>query len=266
MHFLPGIEFSEAMSHIRFDGGAALPAALRGSVLLLGSFDGFHLGHRAVLEQGRGIARLTGMPLAVLQLDPHPRALFGGARDFRLISGAARDLLISQCGFDMVYAPRFDHAFAAIGAHDFASRILSDVLGVSAVVAGRDFRFGRGREGDASLLADLGRQHGYRAHIIPDVLGGGDRISSSRIRDAIGRGDLATAERMLGQPWTIGIHRGDTGWTTDADQVLPPPGDWRVEACNALGSPLADAVLHLGCDRSLRLAAPSRTRILRWQA
>lgn len=258
--------FSEAVPAFRYDGAGPLPACFRGGVLLLGSFDGFHPGHRMVLERGRAVARRAGVPLAVLQLDPHPRALFQGASRFRLVTGAARGLLLGQCGFDFVYAPRFDPQYAAMPARDFARRVLAGALGVRAVIVGADFRFGRGREGDVALLGALGRLHGFEVHAIGDVCREGRRISSSAIRQAILEGDLTKASRLLGRPWMTGISRGPSGWRFDPEQVLPPEGEWPVETCDAGGAVLTRTTLGLTAHGGLRLLAPSGCRIIRWGA
>lgn len=264
MQHLPATEFCPPAPVFRHDGTSPLPRSLRGATLLLGSFDGFHLGHSALVDQGRRIARRTGSPLAILQLDPHPRAFFGRDRAFRIVSGAAHALLIAREGFDFIHAPRFDGTFAALSPEDFVLNHLVAALDVSAVVAGEDFRFGRNREGDVDLLARLGGMLGFSTDVLPEVAQGGSRVSSSRIRTAIRVGDLATASLLLGRDWTTGIQADGNGWVVDIDQILPPPGTWPVEFCSPLGVALEAGTLHLAADRQLRLEPRLNAAILRW--
>ena len=190
----------------------SLPAGhcLRGGVLVLGNFDGFHLGHRALVAMARKIA--CGRPVAVMSCEPHPRTVFG-AQDgpFRLASPDSKQRLLAGQGVDFVFSPRFDAAFAGLSPAEFAGGVLAGALGISAVVAGADFRFGRGRAGDMEMLAALGRRHGFAVHAAPEVVAGGGRISSTRIRAALGSGDLAMAERLLGAPWLAEVLRGPDG-------------------------------------------------------
>lgn len=257
-------DFSIAGPVFRFDGTGSLPEGLRGAVLLLGSFDGFHLGHAALVERGRSLARRTGAPLAVLQMDPHPRAFFARESAFHIATGAARALLLAQQGFDLIHAPRFDAALAGLAPEDFVLRHLIAGLGVSAVVAGQDFRFGRRRAGDADLLTRLGTAHRFAVEIQPEVVDAGARVSSSRIRAAIRAGDLSGAARLLGRDWAIGIDRRAGEWRVDPDQILPPAGPWEVEVCSPLGQVLDRTLVEIRPDRSLRLTADPGAAILRW--
>ena len=190
----------------------SLPAGhrLRGGVLVLGNFDGFHRGHRALVAMARRIA--CGRPVAVMSCEPHPRAFFG-AQDgaFRLASPDSKQRLLGGEGVDFIFSPRFDAGFAGLSPADFAGEVLAGALGVSAVVAGADFRFGRGRAGDMAMLAELGQRRGFAVLAAPEVAAGGERISSTRIRAALRGGDLALAERLLGAPWLVEVLRGTDG-------------------------------------------------------
>lgn len=185
----------------------ALPAgdALRGGVLVLGNFDGFHLGHRALVRQARRMA--GGAAVAVMSCEPHPRAFFGGDERFRLATPDSRQWLLAEEGVDYLYSPRFDAAFAGLSPESFAEQVLAGALGVGAVVAGADFRFGRGRKGDMAILAGLGARFGFRTCVADRVTCDGARISSTRIREALREGDLRGAERLLGAPWLVEVLR-----------------------------------------------------------
>lgn len=197
---------------------------------MLGNFDGFHLGHRALVAMARRIA--CGRPVAVMSCEPHPRAFFGTQDGpFRLASPDSKQRLLAGQGVDFVFSPRFDAAFAGLSPAEFAREVLAGALGVSAVVAGADFRFGRGRAGDMEMLAALGRRHGFGVHAAPEVAAGGDRISSTRIRAAIRAGDLAGAGRLLGAPWLAEVLRGADG------RLHLHPGLCRPRAGSCLATP-----------------------------
>lgn len=262
----PDLQHQQPAPLFRFDGETPLPPTFRGAVLLLGSFDGFHRGHRALLERGRQRARAEGRPLAVLQMDPHPQVLFRNATRFRLVTGTARAMLLGQCGFDFLYTPRFDAAYAALPADAFIARVLMAELGVGAVVTGADFRFGHRRQGDVALLRARGRSLGFGVETIDELRDEGARVSSSLIRSAVAAGDLARVSRLLGRDWLTGITRAAPGrWGFDPEQCLPPEGTWPVETCDAAGTALTRSTLVLGAGgRVDHLAAPASCCMLRW--
>ncbi|WP_171060433.1 hypothetical protein [Poseidonocella sp. HB161398] len=239
------------------DGTRRAPPDLRGAVLLLGNFDGLHPGHLALFRKGAALAAGRGVPLAAMQCDPHPRSFFGGEAGFRIATGAVQARLLAGAGAEVIYAPRFDAGFAALAPGDFAARHLACGLGVSAVVAGQGFRFGRGRAGDMAQLAEAGRRHGFSVNPVADVgcAREGRRISSSRIRSAIRAGRIAEAEALLGHPVELALAetgpQGQAGF--DPLQILPPDGLWPVLALGPAGQPIGRAALHLS-GRHGRLA------------
>ncbi|MBL4919012.1 FAD synthetase family protein [Szabonella alba] len=180
-----------------------LTSALRGGVLLLGNFDGFHLGHLALVTAARRAA--PGRPLGVLSCTPHPRAFFRpDAPAFQLATPRTQQKMLARAGVDFIFAPRFDAAFAALSPAAFVTDILRSGLGVSHVVAGRDFRFGLGRAGDSETLRHLGREAGIGTSIIADISGpDGRRISSTLIRACLAAGDLDGAQGLLGGDWLV---------------------------------------------------------------
>jgi riboflavin kinase/FMN adenylyltransferase len=182
----------------------ALPPAhhLRGSVLLLGNFDGFHLGHQALARLAREIA--GDGPVAVMSCEPHPRSFFGrDAAPFRLVTPGVKQRLIAPYAVDFLYSPQFDHAFANLTPAEFVDHILVETLGVRAVIAGPDFRFARARVGDMVLMGDLCRPRGIAVHQVDEVRQAGVKASSTLIRSAIRAGDLRRATGMLGGSWLI---------------------------------------------------------------
>ena len=248
------------------DGTQPLPAGLRGGVMLLGSFDGMHRGHAALVAAGRAEAARRGAPLAILQCDPHPRAHFAGPSRFRISPGLAQAGLIAEAGIDLVYAPRFDAAFAATPAEQFVTDLLLARLQIGGVIVGNDFRFGCSRRGDPGLLRTLSARHGFSVTVAPDEVAGGVRVSSTAIRGAIAAGRIDEAQRLLGHAWTTQIQRGATGWRFAEDQILPPPGLWPVTALDGSGRPQTTARLALGPDGHARADLPAQTTLLAWHA
>jgi len=173
------------------------------TAIAVGSFDGVHRGHQAILQQVVEEAHARGVAAAVLTFEPLPREFF--ARDLppvRLTSLAERVALLADCGVDITYVERFDARFAAISADDFAMR-LRRCYGAHWVMVGHDFRFGARRGGDVDHLQAAGRRIGFEVEILPPVLEGAARISSTAIREALEMGDFYTAGELLGRPYTI---------------------------------------------------------------
>lgn len=189
-----------------------LPEELRGSVLALGNFDGFHLGHQAVVNRAISLGFHRRVPVIVATFDPHPVRYFKpDVPPFRLTSLAQRERLFSHAGADAMLVFRFDEELATTSAEDFVSEILAKRLGIAGVVTGRDFTFGRGRGGNAELLRTLGEAHGIEAEAVAPVMLDGAPVSSSRIREALAAGDPGTATHLLTRPFTVEatVERGD---------------------------------------------------------
>ena len=181
-----------------------IPDTYRGAVLALGNFDGFHLGHQAVV--GRAVQRGAHerRPVIVATFDPHPvRHFKPDLPPFRLTTLDQRQRLFAQAGADAMLVFRFDGALAATSAEDFVASLLATRIGAAAVVTGDDFGFGRGRAGNVAVLAELGARYGIAAEAVAPVLLNGERISSGRIREALQAGDPATATRLLTRPFAI---------------------------------------------------------------
>ena len=198
------------MQRLTLDGG--VPDSLKGSIVALGNFDGFHLGHQAVV--GRAIARAfhERRPVIVATFDPHPVSFFKpDLPPFRLTSLDQRQSLFAHAGADAMLVFEFNRQLASTDAEEFVADILARRIGAAGVITGDDFTFGKGRSGDVALLRDLGARHGVGAEAVPQVLLDGERISSGRIRDALIAGDIATATRMLSRDYAIAgvVQRGD---------------------------------------------------------
>jgi riboflavin kinase/FMN adenylyltransferase len=188
----------------RLDGGSAVPERLRGGIVALGNFDGFHLGHQAVVGRAVERARAEGRPVLVATFDPHPVRFFKpDAPPFRLTSLDQRQRLFAEAGADAMIVFHFDRELAATTAEAFVTERLLGLIGASGVVTGEDFTFGRGRGGNVEVLARLGAEHGLSAEAVAPVAEGGELVSSSRIREALQAGDCDTAARLLTRPFAI---------------------------------------------------------------
>jgi riboflavin kinase/FMN adenylyltransferase len=198
------------MQRLTLSGG--VPDHLRGSVVALGNFDGFHLGHQAVV--GRAIQRAfhERRPAIVATFDPHPVKFFKpDLPPFRLTTLDQREELFAHAGADAMLVFEFNAALASMDAAEFVAEVLAGQIGAAGVITGDDFSFGKGRTGDPALLKELGAKHGVGAEAVPQVLLDGERISSGRIREALVAGDTGTATHMLSRPYTIAgaVQRGD---------------------------------------------------------
>jgi riboflavin kinase / FMN adenylyltransferase len=188
----------------RLDGGSAVPAHLRGGVVALGNFDGFHLGHQAVVGRAIDRARAAGRPALVATFDPHPVRFFRPETPpFRLTTLDQRARLFADAGADAMIVFRFDAALAGLTADAFVTERLVGLIGASGVVTGEDFTFGKGRSGNVQVLAVLAAAHGFAAETVAPVSLDGTPVSSSRIREALQAGDCATAARLLTRPFRI---------------------------------------------------------------
>jgi riboflavin kinase/FMN adenylyltransferase len=188
----------------RLTSDAPVPDHLRGAVIAVGNFDGFHRGHQAVVGRAVAIARAEGRRAIVATFDPHPVRFFHpDAPPFRLTSLDQRARLFGQAGADAMLVFGFDGALAAESAEDFVAERLARSAGAAAIVTGEDFTFGKGRGGSVAVLAALGGALGLRTEAVGPVCDDDGPISSSRIRAALQAGDCATATRLLTRPFAI---------------------------------------------------------------
>jgi riboflavin kinase/FMN adenylyltransferase len=193
-----------------------LPAQATSSrVLAIGNFDGVHRGHRALLERLTDEARRCRLAPAVLTFEPHPRELFAPEQaPARLTSLREKLALLDACGIEEVFLLHFSRKLAGLTAADFIDRVLVDGLAVRHLIIGDDFRFGKGRAGDFGMLQAAGQRHGFGVEAMHTIEIGGERVSSSAVRDALGAGDLERAARLLGRPYNIAgrvVHGGKLG-------------------------------------------------------
>lgn len=213
-----------------------------GHVITVGSFDGVHRGHLAVLDEIARRARATGRTSLLVTFEPHPReVLQPDTAPRRLTTAEERLEILAQTALDRVAILRFDDALRALRPEEFVERLLLGRFGMAELVVGESHGFGRGRTGDVRMLRELGARRGFAVDVVPPV---GDAavgaISSSRVREAVAAGDLALAARLLGRRYTVtagvtpGAGRGRSIGVPTANllvperKLLPPDGVWAV--------------------------------------
>ena len=211
-------------------------------VLTLGNFDGVHVGHQEILRRLVTTARSTNGDAVVLTFQPHPTAVLAPTRAPSLLTDwRARISLIGAMGVDAIIVQHFTRAFASISADDFVRHFLVDGLGVRGVVVGHRVSFGHDRAGDAETLRQWGTRCGFAVEVVGPVEVNGMLVSSSAVRQSIGKGEFERASILLGRAPSVagrvvhGHHRGHAlGFPTAnlriADLMLPPDGVYAVRA------------------------------------
>ena len=220
---------------------APVQRSLQGGVFALGNFDGVHLGHQKVIAEAARVATELGVPLGVLVFEPHPKQYFFPDEPFfRLTPFRAKARLLEKLGVDILAALPFDAEMAKREGPEFILDVLVKGLNVAHVVAGYDFRFGRGRGGNADMLSYMGEMEGFGVSIVKEVIHDGEAYSSTRIRERLVAGDPQGAAELLGHSWTVETHviagdqRGRTiGFPTAnlmlEDHVQPALGVYAVK-------------------------------------
>ncbi|MEO6012085.1 MAG: bifunctional riboflavin kinase/FAD synthetase [Devosia sp.] len=199
-------------SFYRLDGLDRVPEAIRGAMVAIGSFDGIHRGHQAVLARLKAQAKARGVPAVMLTFEPHPRDVFAPAPFmFRLTPPDVKARLAAALGLDGIVLMPFSRDLSMVEAEDFVSRFLVKALRVSGVAVGADFHFGHNRRGTPDFLRSAGAIHGFSVDILDLLPEGEEPVSSSRIRAALTAGDVKAANGMLGYHWFFGgeVIKGD---------------------------------------------------------
>lgn len=185
----------------RVEGGRPLPSELRGAIVAIGNFDGFHIGHQAVVARAVKMARERGVAAIAATFDPHPiRHFVPGAVPFDLTTLDQRQLLFARAGADAMMVFHFDGDLAAVTPEDFVRHWLA---GAGGVVTGDGFSFGRGRNGTVQVLAELADLQGLAYEAVKAVSLGDECVSSTRIRNALKQGDCETARMLLSRPFAV---------------------------------------------------------------
>jgi riboflavin kinase/FMN adenylyltransferase len=239
----------------------SLPKPALHGVVAIGNFDGVHRGHRILIEAARERAQELAAPLGVVTFEPHPREVLTPERaPPRLTPLRMKARLLADLGVEHLFALAFNAHLMTKSPEAFVHDVLAGGLGVRHAVVGFDFGFGHRRAGDADTLIRLGKEYGFGVTRIEPVAWRGEVCSSSRIRDAIARGDVARARDLLGHPFLVegrvvaGSRRGrDLGYPTanlrpgrrglwPADGIYAVRASWREGARPAW----RDAVASLG--------------------
>ncbi len=228
------------------------------SVVTIGAFDGIHMGHRRILDEVALLARGLRVRGVVITFEPHPISVFTPDEAPMMLTTLAEKLaLIEEMGLDETVVLRFTSNFARRRAEWFVRNVLMAKFNMARLVIGYDFRFGKGREGDAQYLEALGENMGFGVDIVPPVKFGAHPVSSTRVRTSLARGDVKSASKMLGRSYSLAgwVVRGEgrgrllTYPTAnleigDATKMLPRLGIYAVRVM--VGKALYPGVLYIG--------------------
>ncbi|MDI6726133.1 MAG: bifunctional riboflavin kinase/FAD synthetase [Smithellaceae bacterium] len=244
--------------HIRYDDDYIGPQ-LQGGLVTIGNFDGVHLGHRRLLGRLVQEVRREGSKAILITFDPHPKMLIHPERrPFYLLTTLEEKLaLLKDCGLDAVIVIPFSLEYARTTARDFICNFLWEKLKIRGIIIGHDYTFGQGKEGNEELLMSYGEKLGFQVEVINAFSAGETIISSTRIRQAILKGDMGTARSFLGRPYNIagkvveGHHRGaGMGFPTanikPEKELIPPDGVYAVYA--ELGEAQIGGVMNIGAN------------------
>jgi len=213
----------------RWQGLRDVPANWGRSVVTIGVFDGVHRGHRRIVSRAQQIGAELRLPLVVVTFDPHPdEVIRPGSHPPLLCTPRYRAELLGRLGADAVCVLPFSYEFSQLPAEDFVKSVLVDGLRAAAVVIGENFRFGHKAAGNVALLGELGEKYDFTAEGVPLLTDHGITVSSSRIRDLLGAGDVAAAAIELGRPHRVegvvvrGQQRGKALGFPTANAEPPP--------------------------------------------
>ncbi len=199
------------MTPVRWAYPPGLPSD-RGTVATVGTFDGVHLGHWAVLQEIRARAEATGRRSVLVTFDPHPLRIVRPEHAPRLLTTPVeKKEILAESGLDWAVFVTFTEALSRYEPRRFVEEILVGRLGVEELVIGYDHGFGRDRQGDPETLERIGRELGFSVDVVAPVAAAGGAVSSTRIRSLLSEGDVAAAGTCLGRPYSVRgvVVRGD---------------------------------------------------------
>jgi len=254
-------------SRSRVDSG--LPPDVAGTVVTVGTFDGVHLGHRAVLDEIGRRARRRDMHSVLVTFDRHPLTVVrSDAAPGLLTTPDEKKEILSQSGLDYVAFLPFTHALSRLAPESFVRRILAERFRVRELVIGYDHGFGRARSGDIELLRRIGAEEGFDVDVVAAVRVNGQAVSSTAIRALVAEGRVEAAAGLLGRPYSFrgpvvhGLGRGhELGFPTAniaapaGNKLLPCQGIYAVRA--SLRTDIREGLLHLGPRPTFAGSPPS---------
>lgn len=174
------------------------------SVIMIGNFDGVHIGHQQLIHALMSASQKLKIPSVLLTFEPNPSEFFPSQTPLaRLMRFSEKWRCIQNYGIDFFYCMRFNALLANLSPDDFVKKILVDQLSAKKVIIGDDFRFGAKRAGSVETLKSLGKKYDFEVEALPQAMHNGERISSSRVRNAVKQGDFETAEALTGRPFTL---------------------------------------------------------------
>ena len=229
-------------------------------VVAIGNFDGVHLGHRAIVERARALAISLAGEVVAFTFHPHPVARLAPERaPAQVLSLGGRLRGLAALDVAGVVVAHFTRAFSCIEAGAFVEDVLVGGLGVAGVVVGHDLRYGHDRMGNAATMVEAGRARGFAVEVVEPILVGGERVSSSAVREALETGQVERAARLLGRPHRVRgrVRQGDRrgaglGFPTanllPRGGMLPPDGVYAVSATVDGGALEFPAVANLGTN------------------
>lgn len=252
-----------------YRSAAEVGEEVRAASVTIGSFDGVHIGHQALLERTVELGESAGATPLVLTFDPHPARFFDPEQAPPLITTERQKLqLLEDNGIEATVVEPFDRRLTSLSPGEFVEQILVRRLHTRHVVVGTDFGFGRRRSGNLATLEALGAEHGFQAHGIEPVRLGGLSVSSTRVREAVQRGDMDEAAELLGRPLAVegdvvaGHGRGRTIGIPTANlesdnELIPARGVYAAWAATADARRIP-AVVNIGRAPTFETAGETR--------
>jgi riboflavin kinase/FMN adenylyltransferase len=228
----------------------------RSPSVALGNFDGVHLGHQKILKQTVEAVHGKNRDSVVYTFDPHPRVVLKNEPDVpRITTLSERAEILEHIGINVLVLAEFTREYASQTAEEFVRNVLVEEMGAKDIFVGENYRFGKGRAGSPETLKDMAPEMGFKVHIVPCLIAENQRISSSRIRELLFKGEILKANQLLGREFTIqgkvvhGHHRGKAlGFPTaniKPDEKLVPPMGIYAAYCR-IGEQTYSAVMNIG--------------------
>ena len=236
----------------------------RRAVVTIGSFDGVHQGHRALLEHLKAMARRMNAESVVVTFDPHPRIAMGRAEGMQLLTTIEeRARLLEDVGIDRMVVAHFDDKFRSQPYESFVRDMLIERLGMVGMIVGYNHRLGRGSEGNFDKLQPLAAECGFELECVAQHREDGeDKVSSTVVRNVIAEGDMERAARLLGARYMLsGVADGGTIADIDEFKMLPPTGEYHCDVeCD--GSVTPATINILGRTATLSIALSGRVVVI----